>query len=70
MPRIERSEIVRRLRANIEKKIPIVGTGAGTGISAKFEEAGGTDLIIIYNSGRYRPPLQTWHRSPCPLLSR
>ena len=54
MPRIERSEIVRRLRANIEKKIPIVGTGAGTGISAKFEEAGGTDLIIIYNSGKYR----------------
>lgn len=51
---IARSEILRRLRENIAKGIPIIGTGAGTGISAKFEEAGGTDLIIIYNSGRYR----------------
>ena len=54
MAAIARSEILRRLRENIEKGIPIIGTGAGTGISAKFEEAGGTDLIIIYNSGRYR----------------
>ncbi len=54
MAAIERREILRRLRENIEKGIPIIGTGAGTGISAKFEEAGGTDLIIIYNSGRYR----------------
>ena len=54
MPRIERSEILRRLNKNIEDKIPIIGTGAGTGICAKFEEAGGSDLIIIYNSGRYR----------------
>ena len=54
MAAIARSEILRRLRDNIEKGIPIIGTGAGTGISAKFEEAGGTDLIIIYNSGRYR----------------
>lgn len=51
---IARSEILRRLRENIAKEIPIIGTGAGTGISAKFEEAGGTDLIIVYNSGRYR----------------
>ncbi|MEA5016789.1 MAG: phosphoenolpyruvate hydrolase family protein [Candidatus Limiplasma sp.] len=51
---IARSEILRRLRENIAKGIPIIGTGAGTGISAKFEEAGGTDLIIVYNSGRYR----------------
>ena len=51
---IARSEILRRLRENIANGIPIIGTGAGTGISAKFEEAGGTDLIIIYNSGRYR----------------
>lgn len=51
---IPRSEILRRLRSNIENKIPIIGTGAGTGISAKFEEEGGTDLIIVYNSGRYR----------------
>jgi len=51
---IARSEILRRLRENIAKGAPIIGTGAGTGISAKFEEAGGADLIIVYNSGRYR----------------
>ena len=51
---IERDEILIRLRKNISEKHPIVGTGAGTGISAKFEEEGGTDLIIVYNSGRYR----------------
>ena len=51
---IARREILRRLRKNIEEGRPIIGTGAGTGISAKFEEAGGTDLIIVYNSGRYR----------------
>lgn len=51
---ITREEILRRLRKNIEEGRPIIGTGAGTGISAKFEEAGGTDLIIVYNSGRYR----------------
>jgi len=49
-----RSEIIKRLRSNIEKGIPIIGTGAGTGIRAKFEEVGGSDLIIVYNSGRYR----------------
>ena len=49
-----RSEILRRLRAQVESGRPIVGCGAGTGISAKFAEAGGADLIIIYNSGRYR----------------
>ena len=54
MAAIPRSEILRRLKNNIDNNIPIIGTGAGTGISAKFEEAGGTDLIIIYNSGRYR----------------
>ena len=51
---IERKEIIRRLRENIREGRPIIGTGAGTGISAKFEEAGGKDLIIVYNSGRYR----------------
>ncbi len=51
---IERGEILRRLRSQIEKKIPIIGAGAGTGISAKFCEQGGVDLIIIYNSGRFR----------------
>jgi len=49
-----RIEILRRLRAKIEQGHPIVGGGAGTGISAKCEEAGGIDLIVIYNSGRYR----------------
>jgi predicted TIM-barrel enzyme len=43
-----------RLRAQVEAGKPIVGCGAGTGISAKFAEAGGADLLIIYNSGRYR----------------
>jgi predicted TIM-barrel enzyme len=51
---IPRYEILRRLQAQHAAGKPIIGTGAGTGISAKFEEAGGTDLIIIYNSGRYR----------------
>lgn len=51
---IPRTEILSRLRAQVASGKPIVGTGAGTGISAKFEEAGGSDLIIIYNSGRYR----------------
>ena len=52
--RVEREEILRRLRANMAAGVPIIGTGAGTGISAKFEEVGGSDLIIIYNSGKYR----------------
>ena len=49
-----RQEILTRLRSLIDQGRPIVGGGAGTGISAKFEEAGGIDLIVIYNSGRYR----------------
>jgi len=49
-----RSEVLGRLRKNIEAGLPIIGAGAGTGISAKFEEAGGVDLIVIYNSGRFR----------------
>jgi predicted TIM-barrel enzyme len=54
MPRIERAEILGRLRAKIDAGAPIIGGGAGTGLSAKSEEAGGIDLIVIYNSGRYR----------------
>ena len=54
MPRIARPEILARLRARIADGRPIVGGGAGTGLSAKCEEAGGIDLIVIYNSGRYR----------------
>jgi predicted TIM-barrel enzyme len=49
-----RQDYLQRLRKVIESGIPIVGAGAGTGISAKCAEAGGADLIIIYNSGRYR----------------
>ena len=49
-----RDEVLKRLRKNIDAGIPIIGAGAGTGISAKFEEVGGVDLIIIYNSGRFR----------------
>lgn len=52
---LERTQsILGRLRDQIEKGVAIIGGGAGTGISAKFEEAGGIDLIVIYNSGRFR----------------
>lgn len=52
---LERTQsILGRLRGQIEKGVAIIGGGAGTGISAKFEEAGGIDLIVIYNSGRFR----------------
>ena len=54
MPFISRQDALKRLNDNIAQGIPIVGAGAGTGISAKFAERGGVDLIIIYNSGRYR----------------
>ena len=54
MPRIPRSEILARFRAMKARGEPIIGAGAGTGISAKGEEKGGADLIVIYNSGRYR----------------
>lgn len=54
MPRIERDTILGRLRTLIAERKPIVGGGAGTGLSAKCEAAGGIDLIVIYNSGRYR----------------
>ena len=45
---------MQQLKIQISKGIPILGAGAGTGISAKFEEAGGIDLIVLYNSGRFR----------------
>ena len=51
---MKRVEIVARLREQVSRRVPIVGSGAGTGISAKCAEAGGADLIVIYNSGRYR----------------
>jgi predicted TIM-barrel enzyme len=54
MPRFERKAIVERFHEMIRRGEPIIGGGAGTGISAKCEEAGGIDLIIVYNSGRYR----------------
>jgi predicted TIM-barrel enzyme len=54
MPFIEYKECLRRLNKQVEEKKPIIGAGAGTGISAKFAEKGGVDIIIIYNSGRYR----------------
>jgi predicted TIM-barrel enzyme len=52
--RIPRAQVLADLRAKIDRGEAIVGCGAGTGISAKMAEAGGADLIIIYNSGRYR----------------
>lgn len=54
MPFISRTDALNRLRQNVAQGKPIIGAGAGTGISAKFAERGGVDLIIIYNSGRYR----------------
>jgi len=54
MPRIARSTLLQRFREKIDAGRPIIGGGAGTGLSAKCEEAGGIDLIVIYNSGRYR----------------
>ena len=54
MARIARQTILDALRRKIAARTPIIGGGAGTGLSAKCEEAGGIDLIVIYNSGRYR----------------
>ncbi len=54
MPRFERKDLLNRFQEMVSKGTPIMGGGAGTGISAKCEEAGGIDLIVIYNSGRYR----------------
>ena len=54
MPAIERKKILEKFADMVKRRVPIVGGGAGTGLSAKCEEAGGIDLIIIYNSGRYR----------------
>ncbi len=54
MPRIERKQLLERFQDMKRRGEPIVGGGAGTGLSAKCEEAGGIDLIVIYNSGRYR----------------
>lgn len=54
MARQDRTSVVEQLRAKIASAQPIIGGGAGTGLSAKCEEQGGIDLIVIYNSGRYR----------------
>ncbi len=54
MPRHDRAALVARFQQMKAQRVPIIGGGAGTGLSAKCEEAGGIDLIVIYNSGRYR----------------
>jgi len=54
MPRFPREELRKKFAEMVRLRQPIVGGGAGTGLSAKCEEAGGIDLIVIYNSGRYR----------------
>src|SRR6187402_1584911 len=54
MALFSRNEILARLRAKVAAGQPIIGGGAGTGISAKMSEAGGIDLLVIYNSGRFR----------------
>ncbi len=54
MPRFDRQDLNKKFQEMKANRIPIIGGGAGTGLSAKCEEAGGIDLIVIYNSGRYR----------------
>jgi len=54
MARFDKKALLKRFRAMVKAGEPIIGGGAGTGLSAKCEEAGGIDLIVIYNSGRYR----------------
>ena len=54
MPKFQRRAILAKFREMIARREPIIGGGSGTGLSAKCEEAGGIDLIVIYNSGRYR----------------
>src|SRR6202050_2922360 len=54
MPRFARKELLSKYAEMVRQRQPIVGGGAGTGLSAKCEEAGGIDLIVIYNSGRFR----------------
>ena len=61
-----RKEVIDRLRATLRNGEPIIAAGAGTGISAKFIEKGGADLIIIYNSGRFR---MSGHGSTCGLMA-
>ena len=61
-----RKEVIERLRATLKRGEPILAAGAGTGISAKFIERGGADLIIIYNSGRFR---MSGHGSTCGLMA-
>src|SRR5438477_4416972 len=54
MPRFERKALLEKFFDMLARREPIIGGGAGTGLSAKCEEAGAIDLIVIYNSGRYR----------------
>ncbi|HDQ14678.1 MAG TPA: phosphoenolpyruvate hydrolase family protein [Sediminispirochaeta sp.] len=54
MKKFTREDLLKKFRQMVKERQPIIGGGAGTGISAKWEEAGGIDLIVIYNSGRYR----------------
>ena len=54
MPLFQRRDLLQRFREKLRRGDPIIGGGAGTGLSAKCEEAGGIDLIVLYNSGRYR----------------
>ncbi len=54
MPRFERADLLEKFHDLKRRGVPIIGGGAGNGLSAKCEEAGGIDLIVIYNSGRYR----------------
>src|SRR3569833_1987826 len=67
---MDRSTALARLRANAEAGKPIIGAGAGTGLSAKAAEAGGEALLIIYNSGRYRMAGRATHAGQRRILRR
>src|SRR2546427_7511443 len=54
MPHFAREKLLAKYQEMVRRRQPIIGGGAGTGLSAKCEEAGGIDLIVIYNSGKYR----------------
>ena len=70
MPFRTYQESIGRLREQRAAGKPIIGAGAGTGISAKFADRGGVDVIIIYNSGRYRMAGRGAWRGSCPTATR
>ena len=69
MPRFSRDQLRSKFQKMVHNRQPIIGGGAGTGLSAKCEEAGGIDLIVIYNSGRYRMQVAVRCRACWPMAT-